>query len=86
MVGKLEDDLREEEEKLVDFRNAIENITPGKKAAELRAHLEKLIAEGEQKIKRLKEKFETAKTDISEQAEKEKREAAAGNVAGAGSE
>ncbi len=86
MIGKLEDDLKEEEEKLVDFRSAIENITPGKKAAELKAHLEKLIIEGEQKIKRLKEKFETAKTDISNQQEKEKREAAAGSVAETGTE
>ncbi len=84
MVGKLKDDLKEEEEKLVDFRNAIENITPGKKAAELKAHLEKLIAEGEQKIKRLKEKFETAKADIGRQHEKEKKEEKAPDVAETG--
>ena len=74
-VGKLEADIKEEEEKLIDFKNGIENITPGKKAAELRSHLEKLIAEGEQKIKRLKEKFEQAKTDIESQKQ-EKKEAA----------
>jgi len=81
MVGKLEAELKEEEEKLVDFKNAIENITPGKKAAELRAHLEKLISEGEQKVKRLKEKFEAVKEDINHQHEKEKREEKAPNAA-----
>jgi len=86
MIGKLEEDIKEEEEKLVDFKNGLENITPGKKAAELRAHLEKLITEGEQKIKRLKEKFETARADISHQQEKQKREETAGNVAETGTE
>ncbi len=71
-VGKLEADIKEEEEKLIDFKNGIENITPGKKAAELRSHLEKLIVEGEQKIKRLKEKFEQAKTDIEAQKQEQK--------------
>lgn len=55
-VVRLKDELKEEEEKLADFRNALLNITPGKKAAELRAHLEMLIEEGTQKIKRLQEK------------------------------
>ena len=65
MVGKLQSDLQEEEEKLIDFRNAIENITPGKKAGELKAHLETLIAECEQKIKRLKAKYAEATTLLS---------------------
>ena len=63
-IGKLREELKEEEEKLADFKNGIENITPGKKAAELRAHLEKLIAEGEHKIKRLQEKYAQAQKDI----------------------
>jgi Domain of Unknown Function (DUF349) len=63
-VVKLEDEIKEEEEKLIDFKNGLENITPGKKAAELRAHLEQLIAEGEVKIKRLKDKFAQAQEDL----------------------
>lgn len=49
-LHKLEDELKEEKEKLADFKIAIENITPGNKAEELRAHLTKLIAQCEQKI------------------------------------
>ena len=64
MVLKLLDDIKEEEEKLVDFRTAIENITPGKKAQELKAHLESLIAEGERTIKRLKEKYAAANAQL----------------------
>jgi hypothetical protein len=64
IVGSLKDEIKEEEEKLADFRNGIENITPGKKAAELRAHLEYLITEGEQKLKKLREKYKQAQKDI----------------------
>ena len=64
MVSKLQSDIKEEEEKLIDFKNAIENITPGKKAKELRDHLEKLITESEQKLKRLTEKFAESKALI----------------------
>lgn len=49
-LHKLEDELKEEQEKLADFKTAIENITPGNKAEELRAHLTKLIAQCEHKI------------------------------------
>jgi len=63
-VLSLKDELKEEEEKLADFQVAIENITPGKKAAELRAHLEKLITESTQKIKRLNDKFKHAEKDM----------------------
>ncbi len=66
-IGKLSDDVKEEEEKLADFKVAIENITPGKKAAELRKHLENLIAETEVKIKRLQDKYGQAKKDITAQ-------------------
>ena len=61
-VVKLKTDLKEEEEKLLDFKNALENVTPGKKAQELKTHLETLIKECEQKIKRLTEKFTEANT------------------------
>ena len=78
LVVKLQTDLQEEEEKLVDFKNAIENITPGKKAKELRDHLEKLIAECEQKIKRLKDKYTESKSLI-QPADQENKETAPEN-------
>jgi hypothetical protein len=63
MVTKLQHDIKEEEEKIADFKNAIENITPGKKAAELKAHLEKLIEEGAHNIKRWQDKLALANED-----------------------
>jgi hypothetical protein len=66
----LEAEIKEENEKLADFRIAIENITPGKKADELRNHLSKLISEGERKIVRLQEKFNQATEDMKETEEK----------------
>jgi hypothetical protein len=64
IVVKLENDIKEEEEKLADFKNAIENITPGKKAAELRAHLETLISDCTAKLKRLQDKFAQVQEDL----------------------
>jgi uncharacterized protein DUF349 len=64
IVVKLERDIEEEEEKLADFNNAIENITPGKKAVELRTHLETLIADCTVKLARLKDKFAQAQEDM----------------------
>jgi hypothetical protein len=60
MVVQLRHDIKEEEEKIIDFKNGLENITPGKKAAELRSHLENLIEEGHRNIKRWKEKLALA--------------------------
>jgi len=65
-IKKLEDEIKEEEEKLVDFRNGLENITPGRKAEELRQHLTNLIAEGEIIIKRKQEKLEQVKKEAIE--------------------
>jgi Domain of Unknown Function (DUF349) len=56
-LARMQRNIKEEEEKLADFSNAIENITPGKKAAELRAHLEKLIVETTERLSKLKEEF-----------------------------
>ncbi len=55
-VKQLHSDIQEEEEKIVDFKAAMQNITPGKKAAELTAHLEKLIVESAARLRQLKEK------------------------------
>lgn len=56
-LRKLEDELKEEQEKLADFKNAIENITPGNKAEELHAHLTRLIAQCEHKIVQKEQKI-----------------------------
>lgn len=64
LVVKLRTEIKEEEEKLADFKSAIQNITPGKKAEELRTHLANLISEGEQKITRLQGKFQQASDDL----------------------
>lgn len=77
MVSKLLNDIREEEEKLEDFKNALENITPGKKAEQLKAHLDALLADGEIKLKRLREKYEAVKEEYGKQAEKAEKEAVA---------
>jgi hypothetical protein len=64
MVVQLAADIKEEEEKLADFKVAINNIQPGKKAAQLKSHLEQLIIEGERHLKRLTEKYAQAKDDL----------------------
>ena len=64
IVTKLEQDIKEEEEKIADFKVAIENITPGKKAEELRAHLQRLIEDGTKNLARLQEKFSRAQNDM----------------------
>ncbi len=73
-LDKLLEDIAEEENKLVDFKEALGNITPGKKAAELRKHLENLLVEGEQKIKRFKEKHAALKDEYGKSLEKAKAE------------
>ncbi|MBE2289875.1 MAG: DUF349 domain-containing protein [Chitinophagaceae bacterium] len=83
MVAKLLTDIKEEEDKLVDFKSALENITPGKKADELRKHLEQLLIDGEQKIRRLKEKYDAVKDEYGKQAEDAAKEVQAGATAGA---
>ena len=70
MIGKHREELKEEQEKIVDFKTAIENITPGKKAEELRSHLEKLITESTRQIARLQEKLA-----LAESADKEVEQA-----------
>lgn len=63
---QIEDELKEEEERLADFKNGIQNITPGHKEQELRQHLEKLIAQTEDKINRKQKKLESVKKEMEE--------------------
>lgn len=62
----LENELKEEIEKLEDFKNSIENITPGKKAEELKTHLTNLIEQTEKQIANKKSKIEAAKKQVDE--------------------
>ncbi|MCB0699558.1 MAG: DUF349 domain-containing protein [Chitinophagales bacterium] len=79
-VDKLEAEIREEEEKLADFQEAINNITPGdKKEHELREHLTKLIGQTEKKLEHKKEKLDevtkqlgTLETKEAEKTEEQK--------------
>lgn len=73
-VGKIEDEIRDEQERLDDFKQGLENITPGmKKEAELRDHLQKLIAQTEHRIEHKKEKLEEAKKQLEQLAAKEEK-------------
>ncbi|MCD6064270.1 MAG: hypothetical protein K0R82_2181 [Flavipsychrobacter sp.] len=64
--AKLEEELAEEEERLADFKNGIENITPGRKAEELREHLAKLIKQTEHKIAHKREKLDEVNKQIAQ--------------------
>lgn len=84
LVKKLNEDIKEEIEKIADFKEGLGNITPGKKAEQLKAHLTKLIEDGERNIKRWQEKLVQANEDLKLVEQKEKDEAAA--AAGASEE
>ncbi len=75
LINKLLEEIKEEEEKLTDFREGLENITPGHKAEELRKHLQNLIAEGEVTIKRKQEKLESVRKEIEQMEAKVKPKA-----------
>ncbi len=65
-LGQLEQELKEERERLEDFKVALENVTPGNKEHELRAHLQKLITQSEVKIKHKEEKIREAGTQLQD--------------------
>ncbi len=82
IVHKMREEIAVEEEKLADFKNALDNVTPGKKADELRTHLEVLISDSNARMKRLKEKLAAGEDELQhiqeeERAKKQKDEAAA---------
>lgn len=78
-IAAANDDLAQEKEKLADFKNAIENIAPGKKAEELRAHLTNLISETEQRIVALEKKSVKVKEEMMKLIEKEEKKEAETN-------
>ncbi len=67
LVGKLEQEIKEEEEKVAEFTANMATIAPGKKAADLKKLLETLVAEGQENIKKLHKELEQAKNDIKNQ-------------------
>ena len=68
-------EIKEEEEKLADFKHAIENITPGKKAEELRTHLAALIEESTLHLEKLRKKVVTVTDEMNKIIEKEQQKA-----------
>ncbi|NDC41665.1 MAG: hypothetical protein EBZ77_08965, partial [Chitinophagia bacterium] len=83
MVYKTQDEINAEQERLVDLQNALQNVTPGKKAAELTSHLTVLIGDSQSRIKRLIEKMEAGKDELQSLIDKERadRERAEQNAA-----
>jgi len=65
-LEQLEQELQEERTRLEDFRNALENVTPGNKEEELRTHLEKLIAQTEHKIRHKEEKVADVRKQVAD--------------------
>ena len=65
-LHKLEMELKEEQEKLADFKVAVENITPGNKEEELRAHLTKLISQCEHKIAQKEQKIASVNKEFED--------------------
>ncbi len=62
----LKNELKEDEENLEDYKLSLTNITPGPKAKELQAHLEKLIAQASPSMKRKQEKIESVTKQLEE--------------------
>ena len=65
-IAQLEAELKEEEERLADFREALVNVTPGNKEEELKAHLTKLISQSETKILHKKEKIKEVELQMDD--------------------
>lgn len=78
-LAKLDAEINEEKQKLKDFNNAVENITPGNKEEELRKHLTSLISQCEQKITQKEKKIAEVKSEyeaiVAEDQNKEDKQA-----------
>jgi hypothetical protein len=62
----LQAELKEDADNLDDYKLSLTNITPGPKAKELQAHLEKLIAQAEPSMKRKQEKIDAVTQQLQE--------------------
>lgn len=71
-LDTLRNELKEDEESLEDFKLSLENITPGPKEKELRAHLEKLIALAGPNMKRKQEKIADVEKQVKELEDRRK--------------
>jgi hypothetical protein len=69
-LKQLEAELVDEEAKIVEFREALENVTAGPKEKELRAHLTNLISEIEGGLESKRAKIEKVKKEVEAQDEK----------------
>lgn len=65
-------ELVDDAESLEDFKNSLNNITPGPKAKELQAHLEKLIAQAGPGMERKREKIAEVEQQLAELEGKKK--------------
>lgn len=77
----IEAELKDEQDRLADFKEGLQNITPGPKENELRQHLTRLIAQTEDKIQKKQKKLESVKHELDElersEAAREKQKPAA---------
>jgi len=62
----LQDELKEDALNLEDFKESLSKITPGPKEKELRAHLEKLIAQANPNMVRKQEKIAVVEQQLKE--------------------
>lgn len=69
-LHKLKQEYREENERIHDFKQALENITPGNKEEELRNHLHKLISQSEIRIEQKTIKINDVTRELEELEEK----------------
>ena len=67
-IKKLHEAINEDEEKLTDFKEGLENVTPGKKEEELRAHLRNLIKQTEEELKQKRKKLEQLEREAAHTA------------------
>lgn len=65
-------ELKDDEEAVEDFKVSLNNITPGPKAKELQAHLEKLIAQSGPNMERKKEKIAEVEKQLKELEDRKK--------------
>ena len=65
-LAKLKEEYADEEAKIAEFTEGLENITPGKKEKELREHLTNLIAEIQQGLESKQQKIDKVAKELEE--------------------
>jgi hypothetical protein len=64
-LNRLKEEMKEDEERLIDFQESLGRLTTGKKEDELRAHLGKLIAQTGPKVEKKKEKIAEVEAQLA---------------------